>query len=83
MAKIAIESEAHAMSVINQDEENERRRAHERARELARKQGVKPIRNIEDLHGDFWPEEESVDEFLEWVRTTRQQDKDRSELEQL
>lgn len=55
--------------------------AHARAWELARQQGVKPIRSIEDLQGDFWPEEESVDEFLDWVRKIRQQDKSRSELE--
>jgi hypothetical protein len=55
--------------------------AHARAWELARQQGVKPIRSIEDLQGDFWPEEESVDEFLDWVRAMRQQDKSRSELE--
>jgi hypothetical protein len=58
-----------------------RRQAHARAWELAKKQGVKPIRSIEDLQGDFWPEEESVDDFLDWVRTIRQQDKPRSELE--
>jgi hypothetical protein len=62
-------------------EEEARKRAHARAWELAKQQGVKPIRSIEDLQGDFWPEEESVDEFLDWVREMRQQDKPRSELE--
>ena len=62
-------------------EEEIRRQAHARAWELARQQGVKPIRSIEDLQGDFWPEEESVDEFLDWVRAMRQQDKSRGELE--
>lgn len=62
-------------------EEEYRKQAHARAWELARRQGVKPIRSIEDLQGDFWPEEESVDEFLDWVRDMRQQDKSRSELE--
>jgi regulator of sigma D len=51
-----------------------RKQAHARAWELARQQGVEPIRSIKDLQGDFWPEEESVDEFLEWVRAIRQQD---------
>jgi plasmid stability protein len=32
---------------------------------LAREQGVKPVERFEDLLGDFWPEDESVDEFLE------------------
>jgi len=52
-----------------------RSQAHARAWELAKQQGVKPIRSIEDLQGDFWPEDESVDEFLEWVRAIRQQDR--------
>jgi hypothetical protein len=51
------------------------RLARERAWELAERQGVKPVREIKELQGDFWPEEESVDEFLAWVRATRQQDK--------
>ncbi|HEY0547437.1 MAG TPA: hypothetical protein VGC91_18800 [Pyrinomonadaceae bacterium] len=62
-------------------EEESQRQAHARAWELARQQGVKPIRSIEDLQGDFWPEEESVDDFLDWVREIRQQDKSRSELD--
>jgi len=32
---------------------------------LAREQGVKPVERFEDLLGDFWPEDESVDDFLE------------------
>lgn len=52
--------------------------AHARALELARRQGVAPIRNIEDLRGDFWPEEDNADEFLSWVRTIRQDDTRRS-----
>jgi len=40
--------------------------------ELAAQQGVKPIENPDDLRGDFWPEDESADEFLaaleEWRR---------------
>ena len=52
--------------------EESRERAHARIWELARRQGVKPVRSIEDLQGDFWPEEESVDDFLEWVKEIRQ-----------
>jgi hypothetical protein len=65
------------MSETQSEEEREeaRRQAHARAWELAKRQGVKPIHSIEELKGDFWPEEESVDEFLEWVRAIRQQDK--------
>jgi hypothetical protein len=49
--------------------------AHARAWELARRQGVTPITSIKELQGDFWPEEESVDEFLELVRSIRHQDR--------
>ncbi|HKQ99315.1 MAG TPA: hypothetical protein VJT09_01505 [Pyrinomonadaceae bacterium] len=58
--------------------EEARKQSHARLRELARRQGVKPISNIAELQGDFWPEEESVDEFLSWVRELRQGDKPRS-----
>lgn len=40
------------------------------ADELARRQGVKPVENLDDLKGD-WPEGESVDEFLDLVREVR------------
>jgi hypothetical protein len=52
--------------------------AHARAWELARRQGVKPIKSIKELQGDFWPEDESVDEFLEWLRTIRRENGTRS-----
>ncbi len=55
--------------------EDARQVAHARAWELARQQGVEPVHDIKELQGDFWPEEESVDEFLASVRATRQQDK--------
>ena len=39
---------------------------------LAAQQGVQPITNPQELYADFWPEEESVDDFLEarrrWAR---------------
>jgi hypothetical protein len=31
---------------------------------LARDQGVKPVERFEDLLGDFWPEDEDVDDFI-------------------
>jgi hypothetical protein len=31
---------------------------------LARVQGVSPVERFSDLLGDFWPEDESVDDFL-------------------
>ena len=39
--------------------------------QLIRAQGVQPIRCIEDLAGDFWPEDESLDEFLAWLDRER------------
>lgn len=62
-------------------QEEARRQAHARAWELARQQGVEPIRDIKELQGDFWPEEESVDEFLSLVRGIRQQDRVKTENE--
>jgi hypothetical protein len=39
--------------------------------ELAAEQGVKPIASIDDLGADFWPEDESIDEFIAAVREWR------------
>ncbi|MCY7375767.1 MAG: hypothetical protein LH472_07325 [Pyrinomonadaceae bacterium] len=47
---------------------------HAELREMARKQGVKPIRRIEDLYGDF-ADDVDIDEFLEMIREIRNQDK--------
>jgi hypothetical protein len=44
------------------------------AEELALQQGVKPIADISDLKGDFWPSDDSIDEFLTWLRQTRNED---------
>jgi len=39
---------------------------------LAAEQGVEPVANIDELYGTFWPEDESVDDFIaamkEWDR---------------
>ena len=51
--------------------ERNRQIMHDRVRAMARRQGVKPVQRIEDLQGDFWPEEESVDEFLALVKSIR------------
>lgn len=37
---------------------------------IAEEQGVKPF-NFDDIGGDFWPEEESTDDFLAWLRSVR------------
>jgi hypothetical protein len=38
--------------------------------ELARRQGVKPFRSVEDFAG-IWPEEFDPDEFLRWLQAER------------
>jgi hypothetical protein len=38
---------------------------------LARQQGAKPATRPEELLGNIWPEDESVDEFIETVRKWR------------
>ena len=40
---------------------------------LAAEQGVQPIENIDDLRGDFWPEDETADEFVAAVREWRRE----------
>jgi hypothetical protein len=30
---------------------------------LAAQQGVKPVTNFEKLYGDFWPEDENIDDL--------------------
>jgi hypothetical protein len=41
---------------------------------LAKAQGVLPLSSFDDLLGDFWPEDESVDEFIAEIRELRRQD---------
>jgi len=40
------------------------------AQELASEQGVQPIKSVDELGGD-WPAEDSIDEFLGFVREVR------------
>ena len=35
-------------------------------KELMAEQGTGPIPDVSVLQGDFWPEEESIEEFYEW-----------------
>lgn len=41
---------------------------------LAQAQGVLPLSSFDDLLGNFWPEDESVDEFIAEIRELRRQD---------
>jgi len=43
---------------------------------LAAQQGVVPIVDPADLLGDFWPEEDSIDEFIAAVRRWRHEGKE-------
>ena len=42
--------------------------------ELAVRQGVGPVEDVEALRGDFWPEDESIDGFVRTVRSWRSGD---------
>lgn len=42
--------------------------------ELAAEQGVEPIHSLSELRGDFWPEDEDLDEFTEELRRWRDED---------
>lgn len=39
--------------------------------ELSLQQGVKPVANFTDLLGDFWPEDESAEEFIATLKEWR------------
>jgi hypothetical protein len=46
---------------------------------LARKQGVSSSTKFEDLLGDFWPEDQSVEEFFEARQRWRREGRNSSE----
>jgi hypothetical protein len=39
--------------------------------QLIAEQGAKPVDDISELAGDFWPEDEGPDEFITWLRQMR------------
>ncbi len=41
-------------------------------------QNQKPVRNIADLDTDFWPEDESIDDFVKFIRQQRREDAEQS-----
>jgi len=43
--------------------------------ELMREQGTGPVTDVRLLHGDFWPEEEQVEDFLAALHAWRGHDK--------
>ncbi len=46
---------------------------HAKLLRLAEEQGVKPVESISDLRADFWPEGESIDDFIATVRQWRKE----------
>ena len=44
---------------------------HPSVEQLIAEQGTGPIADVSDLHGDFWPEKEPIEEFLEALREWR------------
>jgi hypothetical protein len=55
---------------VNTDRERESAEARAELLRLAREQGVKPF-DFDRARGDFWPESESADDFLAWLRSVR------------
>jgi len=47
------------------------RRGHPSFDELMAQQGTGPITDVSSLHGDFWPEEEDVEDFIAAYREWR------------
>jgi hypothetical protein len=45
---------------------------------LAVEQGVRPITDFDSLRADFWPEDESVEDFVRTVRERRRDSERRS-----
>ena len=44
---------------------------HPSVEQLIAEQGTGPIHDVSALHGDFWPEEESIEDFLETLHEWR------------
>lgn len=46
--------------------------------EMAKRQGVKPIKDVKDLYGDLFSKDESVDDFLTWLDELRHSDRNQT-----
>jgi hypothetical protein len=55
---------------VNTDSAQEAAEARAELLRLAKEQGVKPF-DFDKAGGDFWPEDESADDFLAWLRSVR------------
>ena len=45
--------------------------------QLIQEQQTQPVMDIQDLAVDFWPEDEAIDEFLDYIYQQRLEDKTR------
>lgn len=45
-------------------------------RSIAARQGVKPVEDFDNLLGDFWPEDETAEEFIATIREWRSEGAD-------
>jgi hypothetical protein len=62
------------MSTEILEKQSDKQSAHDKLRKMARLQGVKPLTNFANIPEDFWPENERVDDFLDWVERMRKSD---------
>jgi hypothetical protein len=58
---------------VEEDETSASRADSARAalRELAKQQSIKPVTELSLLRGNFWPENESIDDLIKTVRAWR------------
>jgi hypothetical protein len=61
------------MSPETLEKQSEIESLHKKLREIARQQGVKPLR-LDSIPDDLWPQDESVDDFLSWIQDIRKSD---------
>ena len=58
---------------MNQTTTETERKIHarqEKLRELLRQKGAKPYDGSHELPADFWTEDDDIDKFLTWVRSS-------------
>lgn len=61
------------MSPETLEKQSEIESLHKKLREIARQQGVKPLK-VDSIPDDLWPQDESVDDFLSWIQDIRKSD---------
>lgn len=59
---------------MTKERQKEHEQSLEKVRRLAEQQGVRPVSNIDELRSDFWPADESADNFLAWLHCVRQEE---------